>query len=464
MTMNDKSDKFKSIPLDKMIIGLSLLVFIWILMPCMFSHQTAVPIVLIIGAVLILMYMDNQLTAQHRKEIVFRYLFCGIMSLYLWLIGRSDSYSSIIEYVGYVANNIIIWFPVAFSYYILYRKPDNFLLKIILFVLIFFSVITGITSFIGLQKIPMAARWLAGAHTSAMLNRLRSMNIGGYSYIYAMGILFPIALGFLLCSNNSTLWNRIISLIAVLLLPIVIFFSQYMTALYMVIYTLLAVGIFVIADAVNRITRGKPIPNKAMLIVLPLAVILFVAIRMPLHYVIRNVSHSLGLTSLEARAQGVIMTSTTVEYRDEIWKTLSQEDGIFDEDFNARGDAIVARSKMYSQLINTVPYSPLFGRLTDSRVRISNHSEFLDGLLGGGIFGALCYLLLLYFIFGGLVKQVLAPTKLYGSVLLMGCLLVGLGAVNPLTKSREIILMCTVLPITAVLLIDGTTDNKLNEP
>lgn len=456
MTVKEKRDKWELIPFNKIIIGLSSLVFTWILTPSLFSYQTAMPIVFIIVLVMVLICLNKELSVQERRDIIFRYFCCGLVSLFFWMIERRDSFS----FVAYAANNLIIWFPIAFSFYLIYRQPKVAWLKMILSILLFFSILTGITTLIGLQQFPMASRWLAGAHTPEMIATLRSMNIGGYSYIYAMGLMFPLAIGLFLYSNQGMM-IRFLSLIALLLLPIVIFYSQYMIALYMVIFSVLAIIIFALADGLKRIVHRKTLHRNAMIIVLPLAALLFFVVRVPVHFAIRDVALKYGLKSLESRANSVLLSSTTAEFQDEIWKTLNQEDGLFDEDFNAQGDAMVARSQVYSQLINTVSHSPFFGRLTDKSVRISNHSEFLDGLLGGGIFGGIFYLSMLYLIFSKLIWKVLAtPTKLYGSAMLMGCLLVGLGAVNTLTKSREILLMCSVFPVVSTMFLGYASDSE----
>ena len=189
--------------------------------------------------------------------------------------------------------------------------------------------------------------------------------------------MFPVALGFVLSSKNDRSIGRALGVLAVFLLPIVIFFSQYMIALYMVIYTALVTCAFLWFGGMKRVQKRARSRWKTMLLALVIALVLFALIWVPLHYAIRNVARTLGLKSLHARAESVLLSHTNEEFRDTIWKTLSQEDGLFDDDFNEQGDAMLARSQMYSMMLNSISLSPFLGRLSDNRVIISNHSEFL---------------------------------------------------------------------------------------
>lgn len=76
--------------------------------------------------------------------------------------------------------------------YFLYSK-DFKSLKVVFNFTIFFITVTLITSIIGLQTFPMAARNQAGDFLdAAQISRFRSIGIAGYGFFYGIAFIFPV--------------------------------------------------------------------------------------------------------------------------------------------------------------------------------------------------------------------------------------------------------------------------------
>lgn len=428
------------------IMSMSLIVFIWSLLPILFSYESAGVIILLIGISFTLMMFDSSLTVFQRRDIVFKYLLCGFLSLYLWLIGKKELHS----FIKYHANSIIIWYPVAFAYYLAYKKHEKNVLRIIIHIMLVAVICTGVTTFIGLKKYPMASRWLAGGHAAGMLALLRSQNIGGYSYIYMISLMFPVLLGTVFVPQKNARTTKVLSVVCTIIIPPVVLYSQYMIALYMVLYSMTVLLMAHFISFVIKVKKKKVLKKTVVFCIMPIIALLFIYFRAPINDGIGRFAHSLGLKSLTERA------ATIVEKDDR----FIDKEGTWLEDVSYEGgDPLVFRIKPYLKVINSITHSPLFGGLTDSRVKLSQHSDIIDGLFGGGIFGAIFFVFALFHIVSGFIKQLQIPARLQGNVLLMGCLLLGLGILNTVFLSREIILMVTLFPVALSLVFgEGKTD------
>lgn len=406
----------------KLIISISLMVFIWTLLPCLFSYNSAVIIVLFIGISLVLMQMDSSLSTSQQRKILMRYLSCGFLSLFLWLIGKRELHS----FAQYSANSIIIWYPVAFAYYLIYKKPDKHVLKIFMCILLLIIICTGITTFIGLQIYPKASRLLAGGrHLPEMIAMLRSRNIGGYSYIYMICLIFPVLLGMSCISIPNGKIEKTLSIICVLIFPFIILYSQYMIALYMMLYSLAVLLVsFLLFMVIRR--YNKAIKKRIVILcIIPVIAVMFVLFLTPINNGIRMVADITGLKYLDERAASMLE----------------------DDDFMYEGgNPLDFRIKAYSRVIKSFLYSPFFGSLTDTRVKLSHHSDIIDGLLGGGVLGAIIFILTLHYALSELIQGLKIPEKLQGNIILMGVLFIGLGVINTVFLSREIILMVIMCP------------------
>jgi len=112
---------------------------------------------------------------------------------------------------------------------------------IIIFVLTFY-IITSITTNIGCQLYPLASRELAdGVHGDSDLSRLyKSMNIGGFDFIYSVVLVVPLLIGTIKIKKKIVYW--IIGVPSLLLIGIGVISAQYTTAL--VVYLLGIASVF----------------------------------------------------------------------------------------------------------------------------------------------------------------------------------------------------------------------------
>lgn len=408
----------------KLIMGISLMVFIWTLLPCLFSYNSAVIIVLFIGISLMLMQMDSSLSKSQQRKILMKYLSCGFLSLFLWLIGKRELHS----FVQFGANSIIIWYPVAFAYYLIYKKPDKHMVKIFMCILLLIIICTGLTTLIGLQTYPKASRLLAGGrHLPEMIAMLRSRNIGGYSYIYMISLIFPVLLGISCTSLPNGKIEKILSIISVVTFPFIILYSQYMIALYMMLYSLAVLFVLLLIFMVIRRSNKATKKRTVILCIIPIIAVLFVLFLTPINNGIRMVTDKMHLKYLDERAASMLK--------------VEDEDYVYEG-----GNPLDFRIKAYSRVVKSFLYSPVFGSLTDTRVKLSHHSDIIDGLLGGGVLGAIIFILTLHYALSELIQGLKIPEKLQGNIILMGVLFIGLGVINTVFLSREIILMVIMCP------------------
>ena len=180
------------------------------------------------------------------------YLAAILLTLYVWYFVRRSYYSPFL----YVANGIVVWYPVVFSRHLIQMKDDRFN-KVVLTTVVLCLLITGITTIIGQLEYLMASRLLAGGGDINDLEFFSKMNIGGYSYIYAAVLSIPYLI--FLISPQQRKKNIALSILSFLTLIVIvgaIYLSQYYIALVLMLAVLLVT--FIALAFASKLKRIEP--------------------------------------------------------------------------------------------------------------------------------------------------------------------------------------------------------------
>lgn len=213
--------------------------------------------------------------------------------------------------------------------------------------------ISCIYTIIGNITIPGASRMLAGSETegSQMYTLIKSMNIGGYGFIYALVFLiFP-----------STLWLtqkmgfRIVSILFLFLLLATLIVGSYF----------LSILLAVVALAISLSSTGKI--AKFLILFTIFALIIFALKDYLLRWLV-DFGAYINSPMLQARAQELL-------------------EGSYQDAYDSAGD--YSRFDRMINALHNIAQSPIIGRMTSRYLDIqpSGHSEFLGYFERFGLFG-----------------------------------------------------------------------------
>lgn len=290
-------------------------------------------------------------------------------------------------------------------------------IRILAFAIFIIYAITMLTTIIGLNEHPDAARYLAtvadaSEEEAVMYNWL---NIGGFSFVYSVALIYPAVIyGFK--HNKINIVFLIIFAVADFLL---IINSGYTIALLLFITS--TVFIFFRRD----------LKVKDVFIVLFIAVVV-VAVLFPL-----------VASLLEALADVVDNDTIAERLRD----LAGGKEGLENSDDN--------RLDLYMTSLNSFLSHPLFGGIFE-KVSMGGHSEILDKIAQYGLFGLVSYVL----IYGAIYKKFFKPYRNkfgYGYVFWIFMQAVILMVLNPGMWLYELTLFIPVI----LMYIDGK--GKKNE-
>ena len=147
--------------------------------------------------------------------------------LYWFIFKRQDLFL-------FVINGVITWIPCVIAL-LCYSQINVESQKKILQLALIAMAVTSITTIIGLQVYPRAARELASA-TEDVRNFYMSLNIGGFEFIYALVLSIPVI--FWMISNTKGL-IKCLNIVILLIFLYCIYLSAYTTALLISIALLL---------------------------------------------------------------------------------------------------------------------------------------------------------------------------------------------------------------------------------
>jgi hypothetical protein len=296
----------------------------------------------------------------------------------------------------FILNNyslVVLYFHVFFAYFILVTNNKKAINLIIVTSLVLVTI-TCVTSIIGLQKVPMAARLIATPSTSqADLLSFRRLNIGGFRFVYTCVLLVPLIIASYK-NRKLKLWTFIL-----LIVPISYYVlkTQYALAL---ITLLLGFTSFFLPRRLNI--------KKTAMFFIGIAITFFL------------------IRPLVAQAL-YFMANNVNSYMLQV-KISSAADLIAAKDNNTA--SLMARQMAYEESINLFLDNPITGTFFDSE-KIGGHSFVFDTLARFGVFG----LLLLILIYGNIYRYFFLPfrdTPYFGYMIMTFALNLFLSFLNPI--------------------------------
>ncbi len=361
---------------------------------------TAIPVLLVL-------YITLQRKSNLFPSIMFMAAFVLLGLLQYIFLYRS------VGFVSHIINFVIAFLPCLIAYQTrsTYDKPAFY--KRYVQILAIFTGITSITTIIGLEKYPMAARELASGTAIYDTAHYRAENIGGYEYIYALVILIPILLYLI---KNTKKLLRIINIAILVINLVCIYESQYTTALLLTIVAFLLILAF---------------KNKVFFAVSLFALLLF---------------WILGGTNLLSRMLLFFSERIELEYVSDRLLQLSQLVG--GSEINT--ETSTERIDHYKNQLTLFAKSPLIGHnlFGYNEEHVSGHTYIFDWLSSIGVlgFGAVA------FIFRKLYTKVvrISRKKTCATVKLTWLMLVILACLNPV-----IFPLITTIAFTACSFLQG---------
>lgn len=303
------------------IIGV--LMFLWLASSVFYNRKSmmdTIPLIVILFLMMIIQYIYSTFPGNDDE---FRRFFTRFLLTYVWgILGV------------FYASNID-----------LFKKGIPFFVLMI--------VVSSVYTIVGNLAVPNASRLLAGTEQegSAMYELIRSMNIGGYDFIYALVFaLFPSVLWF-----KYRLSFRVLSLVFIVIILGTLVVGSYFTSII-----LATAAIFLSLSG----TRNK-LTFLVVFCILSFVVLIFKDILL----------------------QGLIDFGEAIDSH--MLQTRAQEllDGTYQEDADAVGQ--YSRADRLLNAFHNISQSPVFGRMTARNLdyRPSGHSELLGyferyGLLG----------------------------------------------------------------------------------
>ncbi len=133
-------------------------------------------------------------------------------------------------------------FPLIIGYLLVRTKQDKLIDKIVSLVVIT-SIITAVTTIMGLQIFPNASRELATGG-ELYVSRYYAYNIGGFSFIYSLVLIHPM----LICRYKSKC-KSYIAIFITIIFALCIFKSNYTTA---TLFFLISCFAYIIPDSNNK--------------------------------------------------------------------------------------------------------------------------------------------------------------------------------------------------------------------
>ena len=252
---------------------------------------------------------------------------------------------------------------------VFYASNIDLFKKSIPFLAIMVSV-SCIYTIIGNLAIPNASRLLAGTEQEGdvMYSVIRSMNIGGYDFIYAL--VFALIPGVLWYKNRLDF--RVLSLLFIILVFGTLIVGSYFTSII-----LATVAVFLSVSSIKK--------KSSSIVVFCLLLFLLFSLKEIILQGLIDFGAAIDSHMLQMRAQEIL-------------------DGSYQEEAEATGQ--YSRIDRIKNALFNISQSPLFGRMTSQPLnyRVSGHSELLGYFERYGVIGLL-YLFYYYSIYKRIHKK-----------------------------------------------------------
>ena len=383
---------------------LSLIVMLYFFLPVTASFLTAI---IMLGILVVLYITIFACSKWGKKEVVFDNILV-FLTMCIIFVAREFYKDGLIG----LYSILLCFYPIFLSIFLINRNMFQFMKKLALSIMIM-MLITGITSFIGLNIYPELARDLA-AFSSDNIIRISTMyNVGGYDFTYCVVISIPI---FCLLAEKklSPLAKRILEILFAVVSIMFVVKTQYTTALLLAI---VSYGMIIII---------RKFDLKRLCVIAVLGFLVLSGFK-------GEIENGLSYMAMNIESQSIS------QRLNELSKTL--------EGKSVTGEDITERGNAYGKSINAFVENPILGTwvTSDNLEKLGGHSTILDLMAGIGI---IAFLFIIY-TFYHIEKKMLCNfkddlTKKYVGIFLVIYLV--LACINPIISGTFFTVLFIVLP------------------
>lgn len=278
---------------------------------------------------------DGNERRKHLILFILVFLFCSMNYFGQWRF--------LITYSEKMYAYLLFFIPFLLSFHYINSSDVARKRKLLKFILLM-EAITLVTTIIGLQQYPNAARDLA---STVAIERYKQMNIGGYDFIFGLVVLVP----FVMYLRNKR--SKIICTVVLMAMLYTILLSQYTTALLIAFYV-------IVLYPIDRIKK------HSIAVLLKMILVFFLIISLTFSdYIMVALGDFFTSIGLLAIAQKFIDISTT--------------QNLFSA--GTLGD----RTNLVLTSLFSFFRSPILGKIINPTLLIGGHSELTDIIASGGI-------------------------------------------------------------------------------
>lgn len=277
----------------------------------------------------------------------------------------------------------------------LIRKKDKKAVRRMVIIIGISFLITAITTYFGCLTYPGASRDLAAmlsTKDSALYALYMSLNIGSFSFIYAMVLLTPL----LIYAIKDKLIKQWIGIVVLIIVVMTIIYSDYATALLCILISIIVLFVF-----------PKQLKSKHFIVMVVVTAVFMYASAWLLAPFLDVLGDLIGGELTSARLQ-------------ELSSFSANEQSYMEGDMEAR-------SNLYMKSIYSFLSSPVWG---SSSAAVGGHSFVFDNMAKFGLIGIVGVIMMFWAIF----KYFYAPFKQqrwYGHILFSFFMVILLAFLNP---------------------------------
>jgi O-antigen ligase len=277
----------------------------------------------------------------------------------------------------------------------LIREKDKKAVRRMVIIIAISILVTAITTYFGCLTHPGASRDVAAklnTSDSALYALYMTLNIGSFSFIYAMVLLTPL----LIYAIKDKLIKRWIGLVALLIVLMAVVYSEYTTALLCILISLIILFVF-----------PKQLKTKHFIIMVIVTAVFMYASAWLLTPFLDVLGNLIGGEFTSVRLQ-------------ELSSFSANEQSYLEGDMEAR-------SNLYMKSIYSFLSSPIWG---SSSAQVGGHSYVFDNMAKFGLIGIVGMIMMFWAIF----KYFYAPfkqQKWYGHILFSFFMVILLAFLNP---------------------------------
>lgn len=272
----------------------------------------------------------------------------------------------------YIYQLIIDFVPLVVGYWII-KTSDKKITKTLALTLFAALSVTVITTYIGVLANPGAARYLATVSDSSdpYFVSLGRQNIGGFSFIYTICIVFPMIIGFYKQKKINTILMAIITIVLIL---------YFLAAEYATATMLLLIEIFLIF-------QSKKFTLKRVLTFSLILILVFFVFSSAISSAFMWISQNVGSETLSNRFESAALE-------------LSGDEASDDSDIALRKDAYLTDLQGFLE-------HPLLGGWITGEIKSGGHSYLLGILSTYGLVGTV----IVFFIYKKIFIMFYLPHK-----------------------------------------------------